>query len=86
MKLAHLTELRTAANAARATAGLPAMAWSEPSPEFVRASHVLELRTAINQVRTMLGLPAYSYAEPALTPGTSPIRAFHIFELRETMR
>jgi hypothetical protein len=86
VKRVHVTELRTAANAVRALAGLGAMNWAEPTPDVVRVAHISELRTAIDQARGALLLPTLTHIDPTLTPGTSTIRAVHFEELRAAMR
>jgi Bacterial Ig-like domain (group 3)/FG-GAP-like repeat len=85
VKLAHLTELRNAANAVRAVASHGAMTWAEPSPQIIRASHLTELRTAIAAARTSLGLSAVTYTDPSLTAGIL-VKAVHFEELRAAMR
>jgi hypothetical protein len=86
VKRVHVTELRSAANAVRALAGLGAMSWAEPAPAIVRVAHISELRTAIDQARAALHLPTLTHIDPTLTAGTSPIRAVHFEELRASMR
>jgi hypothetical protein len=84
VKRVHLTELRDAANAVRAIAGLGAMSWAEPSPQITKAVHLTELRNAIDQARAALGLPTLTHT--TLTPGITLIRAIHFEELRAAMR
>ncbi|HKR66161.1 MAG TPA: FG-GAP-like repeat-containing protein [Thermoanaerobaculia bacterium] len=86
VKLAHLTELRTAANALRVLAGLTPVSWAEPSPQRIRASHITELRTAVNEARTALAIGAFSFTDPTLTAGSTPVRAVHFEELRAAIR
>jgi len=86
VKRVHVTELRTAANAVRALAGLGAVSWAEPTPQLVRVAHISELRTAIDQARAALHLPTLTHIDPTLTAGTSPIRAAHFEDLRSSMR
>lgn len=85
VKLAHLTELRSAANAVRAVASFGAMTWAEPSPQIIKASHLTELRTAIAAARTSLGLSAVTFTDPSLTAGIT-VKAVHFEELRGAMR
>jgi hypothetical protein len=83
-KAIHVTQLRTAVNAVRSLAGLPAATYTNASVTAgtrVRAANVTELRTAITQARTSLGLPAMAFINPTLTVGTT-IRRVHISELR----
>jgi YD repeat-containing protein len=83
----HITQLRSAANAARATAGLSPATFTNQALTGVSASavHIVELRAAINQARAALGLAAWSYTDGSLAAG-HPIRAVHIQELREGVR
>jgi hypothetical protein len=89
IKAAHITELRGAVNALRATAGLTASAFTDPvlsSSIKVKAIHVLELRTASSAARTALGLSSVSYTDVSLTPGNSGVRAVHVQELRGSVK
>lgn len=80
----HITQLRTAVNAVRASVGLPAYPWAEAVGPgvIVRASHVLELRTALTAALNALGVPP---VYTALSAGTV-IRAVHIQELRNYVK
>jgi uncharacterized repeat protein (TIGR01451 family) len=87
-KVVHITELRTAVNALRATAGLPAMAFTNPSlntSSFITTQHWEELRAGIDAARSALGLVGVTYTDPALTAGTR-IKAAHLRELRSAVR
>lgn len=89
IKAAHITELRAAVNALRATAGLSASTFTDPvlsSSIKVKAVHVQELRTASSAARTALGLSAVTYTDASLTAGTSGVRAVHVQELRGSVR
>lgn len=86
IKLAHLTELRSAANAVRAVASLAPTSWAEPTPQLMRASHLTELRTAVQQARTALFLATATYTDPTLTAGSTVIKAVHVEQLRSAMR
>lgn len=81
----HLTEIRTAVNAARATAGLVSASWTDPSPSGVpiKASHILELRTALTAALTAFGKTA-TYTN-AVTAG-APVRAIDFQELRNAVK
>lgn len=80
----HITQLRTAVNAVRASVGLPAYPWAEfvGPGVIVRASHVLELRTALTAALNAFGVPP---VYTALSAGTL-IRAVHIQELRNYVK
>ncbi|HEX2059720.1 MAG TPA: Ig-like domain repeat protein [Thermoanaerobaculia bacterium] len=81
VRLAHLTELRTAVNAFRAAAGLSPYAFTDPSPALIRRVHVEELRTALQAARTALGMPAMTFTD---TPPVS-VRAVYYQELRTVL-
>ena len=81
IKLIHITELRAAVNAMRASAGLPAMSddGTIALGQIVRASHLTNLRTALNEARVALGMPALTFTD---SPPVS-IKAIHVQELRD---
>lgn len=83
IKAIHLTQLRTAVNAVRATAALAPFAWTDPtitSTTRVKAVHILELRNALTPALAILGKTA-TYTDSVLTTGT-PIKAVHFQEIR----
>lgn len=84
VKLIHITELRAAVNAVRASAGLPAMSadGTIAAGALVRVQHITDLRTALNEARTALGMSAITFTDA--TPVI--IRAVHIEELRDGVR
>jgi len=88
MKAAHITELRSAINAARTRNGLAAAAWTDPTlsagATVIRAVHILELRTALNQVYARLGRALPAYTDPTLAAGTTS-KAAHVQELRNAV-
>jgi FG-GAP-like repeat len=84
VRLAHLTQLRTAADAALVLVGAPPFAWMETTP-VVRAAEWNELRGAIDAVRANLGIGPVAYSEP-LTAGATPIRAIHLMQARAGIR
>ena len=79
---AHLSQLRTAVNAARSLANLPAATFTNPSPvgASIKSVHMTELRSGLDSALTALGLPAGGYTNSAST-GT-PVRAIDFQELR----
>ncbi len=86
IKSQHLTELRQAVNAVRATAGLSQANWSEDITAgltTIKASHIQELRTKLDEARSTLGLPACSYTNASV--GVL-IQKNHIDELRQCVR
>jgi len=81
----HLTQLRTAVNAVRTLAALPAGSYTDPTitpGATILRRHVTELRTNLDTARSILGLAALSYTDPAITAGTTKVKAAHIQELR----
>jgi hypothetical protein len=89
IKAAHLTELRTAVNAFRVSAGQPAFTFTDPTVTTatpIRASHILELRTALAAARTALALPAISYVDPTITAGSTRVKATHLQEIRSAVQ
>src|SRR5262249_25720674 len=84
----HITELRTAVNAVRATAGLGSASWTNtltPQVSVVRAVDVEELRPNLPPAFTGRGFSAPSYTDEPLLAGTTVIRAKHINELRQAV-
>ena len=82
----HFAQLRTAVNAMRAAANLPAAMFTDDplvgGATTIRSQHVIELRSALDQARTTLGLPAISYTDSLITADSTPAKAAHITELR----
>ena len=87
VKAAHMTELRTAANAFRAAAGMPAYNFIDPTLTIgvttIKAIHLIDIRAAIDSARDALGLPLsennYPYAG-------APIRRVDVNSLRESVQ
>ncbi len=85
IKAAHVSELRQAVNAMRATAGLGAVSFNDPvltGSVLVKAAHFEELRTALSQARAALALSVIGYTDATLVPGATVVRAVHVQELR----
>jgi hypothetical protein len=63
IRAAHVTEVRSAVNAMRVSAGLPAATFTDPSPAGVVAKrvHITEIRDAIAELRTSLGMAAFTF-------------------------
>ncbi len=82
----HLTQLRTAVNAARALASLGAAGVTDPSPAGVaiKSIHVTELRSALDAALTPLGLTAGGYTNPTLAG--AQVKAIDFEELRDRLR
>lgn len=83
IRLVHVTQLRQAVNAFRASASLASLP-ADPTISagaVVRASHVSALRTGLNEARTAVGMPALTYASPLTL-----VRASHVNELRNGVK
>jgi YD repeat-containing protein len=88
VKAQHLTELRQAVNAVRATAGLSSAVWTDStlSGIFIKAVHLQELRSNLNTALTQLGFAAPTYTDPTLTAGSILVKKVHIEELRQAVK
>jgi flagellar hook assembly protein FlgD len=88
IKIPHITELRTAVNAARTACALAPATWTNPTlttDSKINQNDVAELRTALNAALSNIGLASQAFADPALS-ATTPIRAVHVDELRTRVR
>jgi uncharacterized repeat protein (TIGR01451 family) len=84
-KTTHVSQLRTAVNAVRALAGLPAASFTDATLSSnlqVKRIHVIELRTALDAARSVLSLPSITYSDSAVTIRVTTIKVAHIAELR----
>lgn len=82
IKAQHVTELRQAVNAIRATANLSAATWTDTTLTnvLVKAVHVQELRTNLDNALSTLQLPVTSYTDPSLSGVT--VKKLHVDEIR----
>lgn len=82
----HVTELRQAVDAVRATANLSAATWTDATLTnvTVKAVHVTELRTNLDAALTALGIATSSYTDPTLS-GVA-IKAIHLEEIRQRVK
>jgi hypothetical protein len=80
----HILELRTAANAFRAAAGLGSASFGAivVGTTPIRASDINELRSAFAAARAALSMPALVLTDPTLVPGATVVRRLHVEELR----
>ena len=87
VRAVHFTELRTAVNAMRAAAGLPAFSFTDALSFGVRVKtvHMTELRSALDAARAEIGLAPRTYTNNPLTAGTSA-KAVHVTEMREGVK
>jgi PKD-like domain len=88
IRAAHITQLRTAVNIARASIGLSAFSFTDPSLAVgaaIKAIHVSQLRTALGPVLTAIGVTP-TYTDPTITTGTTKVKAAHIRELRDRIK
>jgi hypothetical protein len=84
VKAVHITQLRTAINTARASAGLAAFSFTDPSlagGNTIKAVHVNELRTALSAFLSAIGVTP-TYTDPTISTVVTVKRA-HIQELRD---
>jgi hypothetical protein len=82
IRRAHMSELRHAADALRASAGLSPFGFDET--KFFRAADLNALRLAVTQARTALGLPTPTFTDSASPSGS--IKAVHFQELLNAVR
>jgi len=88
VRAVHLTELRTAVDAFRASAGLTGGSYSDLAPAgiAIKTAHIQELRNALDPARAILGLSAIGYADPTLTPLASVVRTAHVQQIRDGVK
>ena len=88
IRAVHFTELRSAVNAFRRTAGLASLApdGTVAAGQVVRAQHVLDLRIGLDAARDAADLPPLSYTDPTLNAGVTTIKAAHLQELRTAVK
>jgi uncharacterized repeat protein (TIGR01451 family) len=84
----HLTQLRTAVDAFRASTGMGAGSYTNGSPLglTIQAIDLRELRMALDPARAALGLSAVSYTDPTITAGTTVIKGAHFQEIRDAVK
>ena len=84
LKASQIDELRTAVNAVRDLAGIGTVSFTDGllTNVAVQAIHIDELRTNLNIALHALGLSTITFTDPTLLPGTTPIAAVHVTQLR----
>jgi titin len=86
----HFIQLRQGINELRASAGLPAAAWTDSTitsnATIIRGIHLQELRTYLNDVFAALGVAVPTYTDPQLTTDVTSVRRVHINELRQNLQ
>jgi hypothetical protein len=88
IKTAHVSQLRTAVNAMRASAGLAPQIFAEDpvtTSTTIQATHVNQLRIALDEARAAIGVPALVYTDDPVTTATT-IKAAHINEFRDGVK
>jgi hypothetical protein len=90
VKAVHITQLRQAVDAVRATANLGAASWGggiTPYSTLIFASHIQDLRTNLDQARSQLGLPPCTYTDNSVAAlQASYIKKEHIEQLRNCVK
>jgi hypothetical protein len=84
----HLTQLRTAIDAFRASTGMGGGTYTNGSPlgVTVQAIHLQQLRTALDPALAALGLLAVNYTDPTIVSGTTAVKARHFQEIRDAVK
>jgi fibronectin type 3 domain-containing protein len=82
IKAVHITQLRTAVNAFRASAALGPASFEDSSLAGVpvRATHIQQLRDALSAAKSIM------FTDATLTPGTTLIKAVHVQQLRDGVK
>ncbi len=82
----YLHDVRTAINAVRTVANIPAANWTHPTLNGleIRASDVVELRARLDEALTTLAIPVIPYIDPILNTGANGtlIKAIHLEQLQ----
>jgi|GEM_PF-946750 len=96
LKVAHITQLRTAVNAVRTLAGRSPATWTNPNLQsgvsIISVDDVRDLRLRLNEALTDLGIPLPTYTDATLIgfiedpQNATTIKAVHIRQLRDFVR
>jgi hypothetical protein len=81
----HITELRTAVNAMRASAGLNAQTFPDTLPPGtqIKRTHITELRSALDEARNAISLPPLLYS--SITARVTTVKASDVVVLRNAV-
>lgn len=84
IKAQHVYDVRTAVNAVRAAANLPAATWTRGTLAglTVVANDVQELRNKLDEALAVLSISVTAYQDPTLTAGSTLIKAIHVEQLQ----
>ncbi len=86
IKAQHFYDVRTAINAVRALAALPAATWTRGTLAGlgIEANDVQEMRDKLKDALDVLNISVAPYADPTLSTGNNgtPIRAIHLEQLQ----
>jgi hypothetical protein len=87
VKAVHLTQLRIAVNAVRASSGLPAASFTGAitAGVLIRSVHINELRARLDEARSAAGLPTLAYTN-AISAGVSTVKSVDVVEIRNGVR
>lgn len=89
IQLWHLTQLQTAVNAVRATAGMSAFNWSNPQPQvggLIYPNSINDLRSNLSDALATLGFARPQYASPDPIVSGTAISAVYVQQLRNLVR
>jgi hypothetical protein len=89
IRIVHFTQLRNAAAAMRALAGILPFSFTDPTltnSTPIRRIHLIEIRQAVDEARNAMSVPAISYGELAIQAGVTTVKVSHIQELRSGER
>jgi hypothetical protein len=86
VKFVHLSELRTAVNALRVSAGLVPVSFTDYAGGPIKTSNIEELRDALLTARSLLGLSTASFTDPTLQQNATAVRAAHYQEIRNGVK
>jgi hypothetical protein len=88
VRAVHLAELRTAVNAVRALAGLPAATFTDSATRgvVVKAIHITELRAALDAAMNAIGFTSLAGGYTDTLSSAVKIKAIHFQEIRNRVK